>query len=412
MPEGYSLQGVHYLISLTPEGNVDGVIDWQLRENVPQKNGKVKVVPRPRSVLLPLRTEKPGIDSNIIEHRPLYIFGLNYDANAFTSQDKTRKAEKSHEAFRKANLDFIEGLHSPIISAFRNFLLNWVPEEQTENPYLKDLGKAYKTAYFAFCLSGRPDILLHEDPLIRQKWESSLNESVEDGSVISQCAVTGETSPIARIHNKIKGVPGGQASGTVLVGFKYSSGWSYGHKESYNSNISENAMKRYSFALNTLLADRNHRQTIDDITVIYWASGGDEECVDFLNAFLFGNSEKTTPEQVDQMLGGLFGKVREGAVTEEKLRLTEVTDENVNFYILGMKPNAARLSVKFFYRKRLGQILSCVAQHQKDMQIGDEVMAVPLWRLKNELKSPNSSNEQIDASLMAAIFQSIINGTP
>ena len=303
-------------------------------------------------------------------------------------------------------------MDSPIISAYRNFLLNWVPEEQTENPYLKDLGKAYKTAYFAFCLSGRPDILLHEDPLIRQKWESSLNESVEDGSVISQCAVTGETSPIARIHNKIKGVPGGQASGTVLVGFKYSSGWSYGHKESYNSNISENAMKRYSFALNTLLADRNHRQTIDDITVIYWASGGDEECVDFLSAFLFGSNEKTTPEQVDQMLGGLFGKVREGAVTEEKLRLTDVTDENVNFYILGMKPNAARLSVKFFYRRRLGQILSCVAQHQKDMQIGDEVMAVPLWRLKNELKSPKSSNEQIDASLMAAIFQSIINGTP
>ena len=412
VPEGYSRQGVHYLISLTPEGNIDGVIDWQIRENIPQKNGKVKEVPRPRSVLLPLRTEKSVIDSNIIEHRPLYIFGLNYDANAFTSQDKTRKAEKSHEAFRKANLDFIEGLHSPIISAYRNFLLNWVPEEQTENPYLKDLGKAYKTAYFAFCLSGRPDILLHEDPLIRQKWESSLNESVEDGSVISQCAVTGETSPIARIHNKIKGVPGGQASGTVLVGFKYSSGWSYGHKESYNSNISENAMKRYSFALNTLLADRNHRQTIDDITVIYWASGGDEECVDFLNAFLFGSNEKTTPEQVDQMLGGLFGKVREGAVTEEKLRLTDVTDENVNFYILGMKPNAARLSVKFFYRRRLGQILSCVAQHQKDMQIGGEVRAVPLWRLKNELKSPKSGNEQIDASLLAAIFQSIVNGTP
>ncbi len=414
VPEGYSLQGIHYLISLTPEGNVDGVIDWQIRENVPQKNGKIKEVPRPRSVLLPLRTEKPGIDSNIIEHRPLYIFGLNYDANAFTSQDKTRKAEKSHEAFRQANLNFIEGLNSPIITAYRNFLMNWVPEEQTANPYLTDLGKAYKTASFAFCLSGRPDILLHEDPLIRRKWESSLIESDEGGSVTSQCAVTGETAPISRIHNKVKGVPGGQPSGTVLVGFKYSSGWSYGHEQSYNSNISENAMKRYTFALNTLLADRNHHQSIDDITAVYWATGGDntEECVDFLSAFLFGSSEKTTPEQVDQMLGGLFGKVREGAATQEKLLLTERIDDNINFYILGLKPNAARLSVKFFYRRKLGQLLSCVAQHQKDMQIGDEVRAVPLWRLKNELKSPKSSNEQIDASLMAAIFQSIINGTP
>ena len=226
--------------------------------------------------------------------------------------------------------------------------------------------------------------------------------------------MTGETLPIARIHNKIKGVPGGQASGTVLVGFKNSSGCSYGHEQSYNSNISETAMGKYTFALNALLADRSHHQTIDDITVVYWATGGDntEECVDFLNAFLFGSSEKTTPEQADQMLAGLFAKAREGAVKEEKLLLTEQTDENIDFYILGIKPNASRLSVKFFYRRKLGQILSCIAQHQKDMQISDEVRAVPLWKLKTELKSPKSSNEQIDASLLAAIFQAIINGTP
>ena len=89
VPEGYSRQSVHYLISLMPEGKIDGIIDWQIPENISQKNGKIKQVMRPRSILLPLRTEKPGIESNIIEHRPLYIFGLNFDANAFTSQDKT-----------------------------------------------------------------------------------------------------------------------------------------------------------------------------------------------------------------------------------------------------------------------------------------------------------------------------------
>lgn len=414
VPEGYSLQSVHYMICLTPEGTIDGIIDWQIPENISQKNGKIKQVMRPRSILLPLRTEKPGIESNIIEHRPLYIFGLNYEANAFTSLDKTRKAEKSHTAFREANLAFIEGLDSPIISAYRNFLLSWVPEEQTGNPCLNGLGKAYKGAYFAFCLSGRPDILLHEDPKIRRKWESTRSEEPAEDSVLAQCAVTGKTAPIARIHNKIKGVPGGQASGTVLVGFKNSSGCSYGNEQSYNSNISEAVMVQYTFALNALLADRNHRQSIDDITVVYWATGGDstEECVDFLNAFLFGSSEKTNPEQTNQMLAGLFDKAREGAVTEKKLLLTEHTDENTDFYILGIKPNASRLSVKFFYRRKLGQILSCIAQHQKDMQIGDEVRAVPLWRLKTELKSPKSSNEQIDASLLAAIFQAIVNGTP
>ena len=66
----------------------------------------------------------------------------------------------------------------------------------------------------------------------------------------AQCAVTGEMAPIARIHGKIKGVAGGLATGAVLVGFNNPSECSYGMEQSYNSNISEAAMKKYTEALN------------------------------------------------------------------------------------------------------------------------------------------------------------------
>ena len=63
--------------------------------------------------------------------------------------------------------------------------------------------------------------MLHEDPAVKKKWEQKIQEakdSTDENSNV-QCAITGEYAPIARIHNKIKGVYGGQASGTGLVTF-------------------------------------------------------------------------------------------------------------------------------------------------------------------------------------------------
>lgn len=78
LPEGYSKVKIHYLISLTEEGTIDNIINVQ-REIAESK--KEKVVKRlvPKEVEMPKRTEKSGIEANISEHRPLYIFGLNRD---------------------------------------------------------------------------------------------------------------------------------------------------------------------------------------------------------------------------------------------------------------------------------------------------------------------------------------------
>ena len=220
--------------------------------------------------------------------------------------------------------------------------------------------------------------------------------------------------PIARIHNKIKGIAGGQASGTVLVGFKTTAGCSYGNEQSFNSNISENVMKKYTYALNTLLADRRHKQLLDDMTVVYWAVGGEKHEIyaDYLSYCLFGDDDKPDKDQAEKMLSSLVEKSREGTVSENTISSFDEIDESVTFYILGIKPNASRLSVKFIYRQKCGDLFNAIAQHQKDIQIGDLFKPIPLWVLKNELKSPKSSKENIDASLLTAIFKSIIYGSP
>lgn len=416
LPDGYSNVKVHYKICLTPDGKIDEIINCQNIEIITAKNKKTKEKYVPKEVEMPKRTEKTGIDANIIEHRPLYIFGLNFDDNQLKPNDKTKKAEKSHAAFIQANLDFINGIDSPLVNAYRAFIESWIPENETENPYLLSLGKSYKNSSFIFSLSGRPDLLLHEDPLIREKWEKYFNERSTESNdqVISQCSITGNSEPISRIHNKIKGVYGGLAIGASFVCLDNPSECSYGNKQSYNSNVSETAMKKYTEAFNYLLNDKKHKNLIDDITVIYWAAGGkkNEACSDLLSCVIFGDNDVMDEKRTEEMLDGLIRSARESNITSERISSLDNIDSSVDFYIVGIKPNSSRLAVKFIYKRKFGEILENIAQHQSDMQINEKIKPIPLFKLKKELISPKSSNEKIDPSLMAEILKAVIYATP
>lgn len=419
VPDGYSAQAVHYIISLTSDGKIDSIIDYRIKSTYEDKKGKVKERFDPRIVILPQRTEKSGIESNTIEHRPLYIFGLNFEKNEFTPDDKTNKARKSHEAFVKSNLEFIDGMDSPLINAYRNFLLNWIPENEVNNPNLISLGKEYKNAYFGFCLTGYPENLIQNEPQIVNKLSSNVLDETSDDEHSAQCAVTGKEHPIARIHNKIKGIVGGLASGTVLIGYKTSAGCSYGNEQSYNSNISEEAMKKYTEALNSLLSDKKHKTIIDDTTMVFWATGGsaNDDCCDLFNSFFndtvnLDEDDKMDKAQTNQMLYDTFKLAMEGRLTRERLSDLTGVDEKIDFYIVGLKPNSSRLALKFIYRRRFADILFSIAKHQEDMYITGSKRPVPFWMLKKELVSPKASNPIIDSSLLSALFKSILYASP
>ena len=411
LPEGYSSVKIHYLISLTEDGKMDGIIDHQDTVQVPSGK-KLKEKKVPKDLQMPKRTEKSGIEANIAEHRSLYIFGLNLDKDILTPDDRTNKAQKSHQAFVEANLGFIEGLHSPLIDAFRSFLLNWKPEDETENPWLLGLGKDYGKSGYAFCLSGHPECLLHEEKEFKEKWEQWYQDkkAKEKDSHIAQDAISREQTSIARINNKIKGVYGGLATGSVLVGFNNPSENSYGNEQSYNSNISETAMNKYTEALNYLLSSDRHKVLIDDMTVVFWAMDTGEACENLLMDILFGQSDKMKAEQTERMLAKLFQDAGKGTVGGERLTLDGI-DENVDFYMMGLKPNSSRLSLKFLVRKKYADILWNIARFQNDLQMGKEFHSVSIMRIKRELLSQKSKNEKVNPALLSSLMESMINGT-
>ena len=411
LPAGYSKVNIHYKISLTEDGRIDELIDCQKDELVEMGN-KTKKKKGPVEMVMPERTEKPGIDANIAEHRPLYIFGLNLDKDHLTPDDRTDKAKKSHMAFVKANLDFTENLQSPIISAFRNFLLSWKPEEQTENELILGLGKDYQKAGFAFCLSGEPDCLLHEDQELKKKWEKEYAGKAVEGDTArtAQCAVTGETEPIARIHSKIKGVYGGLATGSVLIGFNNDSENSYGNEQSYNSNISETAMKKYTEALNFLLSSNRHKAMLDEMTIVFWAMSSQDTYEDLFMKLFLGQQDQMDAEKTDAMLKKLLRDASDANVTEERLLSLDMIDPNVDFYMLGLKPNSSRLSVKFIIRRKYADVLWNIAKFQKDLQVTEDFHPVALWQIKREMISPKSRNEKVNSAVISRLLESVFNG--
>jgi CRISPR-associated protein Csd1 len=414
LKDGYDYVKVHYLISLTPDGKISSITDYQNEETETDKKGKIKIKKTPRQLVMPRLPQFSGIRANIAEHRPAYIFGLDQKKNEFVLDDEKGKFTKSHKDFIEKNLKFIEDLNSPIINAYRAFINNWVPENELENELLKTV-KKYNNSGFAFCLEGDPNALLHEDSTLLKKWEEyyTLQNTDDDSAYKSQCAVSGKIEPVAELHNKIKGL---YSMGSVLVGHKTTAGCSYGNTKAYNSNISVLAMKKYTEAFNYLIDNKNHHSVIDGIHILYWADGGikNELCSDFFSTLLFNSqSDKVDAEDVDNMLkavieGATNGKA-ENALAD--ISLLENIDTDVDFYIVGLKPNTSRIAIKFIYKKKFGDILMNIVAHQKDMQIGSKNKSVSIWQIRRELISPKSNSEEIDPSLFSSIFNSIIYGT-
>ena len=398
--DGFSRQNITHMIMLRKDGTVSDIINVE-QESEPDSKGKTKL--QPISVVLPERTQKPGIDGNIVEHRPLYIFGLNYDnkSGTYSTEDSTDKAKKSHKAFVDKNLEFTEGMTSDIVTAYRNFLQKWNPQVETENELLVNLGKAYSTANFIFGLDGHPEIKLHDtDGEIAQKITELQKESCTlQGNDI--CSITGEKGKFSDIHNVVNG-------NKKVVCAKNSAEWSYGKTKSSNSSIIEPTMKRYTDALSILMADKKHNIYLDDMMVVFWAMSDDDSKETDLFASMLGFDDKIDADEMNGILLKSLNDVNQGKSPD----LTELNiDKNVEFYIVGFTTNISRLAQKFIYRDKFGNIFSHIARHQSDMMIINSKGNIPMWLIFQELRPPKNKDYKTPPPLMASVFGAIINGT-
>lgn len=402
--EGYSDVEIKYLICLSEDGMLKDIIACQKSETI-VKGNKEKTILKPIRMVFPQRIEFSGIKSNIIEHRAEYIFGLEYDK----LNDKFILREDKFKEFSNTNLSFLENVDSKITKAYKNFIKNWIPINEIDNPILLKIKKDYSGSKFAFCLNGKPEALLNEDEKVIKKW-SNYKNVYEEECIEGVCAIYGKRNRIARIHKKINGIKGGQSTGTVLIGYNNQSDCSYCNEQSYNSSISEIAMNKYTKAMNYIAQYNNI--PIDDITILYWSIGCGENAENVMYNLLFGKRDANiSNDEMSEIINEFVIKLKEGILTEDRYEKILNIDFNGDYYIVGIKPNVSRLSVKFIYKNRFSTIFKNVLLHQSDIKmINNYKKPVYLYEIRNELISPKSSKENINPTLMAKLLDSIVQG--
>ncbi|MGN1133982.1 MAG: type I-C CRISPR-associated protein Cas8c/Csd1, partial [Oscillospiraceae bacterium] len=401
VPEGFSKQAVHFEILLDPDGKIHGIADLRELKEIPIKKDKTKEKKVPIDEQLPLRTQKTAICSNIIEHRSAYIFGLGIVEGKLSAE--VPKAQKSHAAFVDCNKEFFENIDSDLCRAYYKFVTEWNPEEETENPYLVKLGKDFASSYYCFGLSGKPGEKLHEDKAFLERYNEYLEQQKAEQSKaksdnVAFCPIEGKELPMARTHNKITGLAGGNSVGCSLVCVNETAFESYGKTQSYNSNISEEAMKKYTHSLNYLLKSENHRIVLDDLTVIFYAMKKDDstECKQF-KGFIADSAE-----EAQENLRDAYKFAKDGIAAD-----MDNFDYDVMFYVAGLTPNSSRISQKFVYRDKFGKIIENLSKHQRDISIGNNTRQIYFSRIKKELTPPDTK-QKVPPPLMTGIMKAAL----
>ena len=372
---GWSPAKISFALCLDKDGQVTQVIPTM--EEVTM--GK-KTVLRPQSMILPSAVKRTvGIASNFLWDNSAYLLGV----------DQKGKPERSRDCFRVA-----ASLHHAVDT--------WQPKKAMEHPALSGQYETISAGgNLLFRVDGR---YVHEDAVIREAWQRYRDGADED-AVRMQCLVTGREDEIPATHPAIKGVWDAQSRGAALVSFNAPAFCSYGREQNYNAPVGKYAAFAYTAALNHLLADRDNVQVIGNTTIVCWAEGADPVYPDTFMAFMSGNMPSTISNNA---LRAALKNLAKGLPCEEL-----GVDPNRTFYILGLAPNAARLSVRFFLRDSFGRLMRNVNDHYERLEIVKPAYAKPgvlsLWALLRE--TVRDPKKQVPSPAMAgATARAVFSG--
>lgn len=385
---GWSPAKISYALCLGPDGVLEGVVP-QLQEVL---SGK-KTVLRPRMMNLPAAvTRSSGVLPNFLWDNSSYLLGID-------EKGKPKRSLACFQACAQLHHQLLDSCDSPVARAILSFFDTWKPDTAREDPILSDtLEEILKGGNLCFRVNG---VFAQEDAQIQSAWNQYYSSAQGD---LQQCLVTGKQDVPEPVHPAIKGVYGAQSSGAAIVSFNAPAFCSYGKEQSLNAPVGKYAAFAYTAALNYLLGNRDNVHRIGDTSIVCWAEGAQPEYNLLANFAIFGQEESTFSQEdlqaaVKAIVAGL---------PCEPMHL----DPNRAFYILGIAPNAARLSVRFFYCNTFGQFLRNINAHHDRMKIvGSRFDFFPLWAMLRETVNLNTTDKSPSPVMAGAVARAIFSGT-
>lgn len=376
---GFSQQKAHFVLVIDKKGALIGSPkDIRLQE------GKRLV---PKSISAPAVQRTVGIVPNFTWDNTGYVLGAD-------NKDKPERAQKMFESFRSFHHQLCGETEDEGLKAMISFLDSWQPENAPKFENWNELAGQN----VVFQLDGEFHYI-HERSAVKKIWEK--HQSTNASEVVGRCLVTGEESAVARLHPLIKGVRGAQTSGAAIVSFNKDAFTSYGKNQSFNSPVGEKAVFAYTTALNYLLrSDSRQKIQIGDATTVFWTERDSK--IEGIFGVLFDPSENDTKPIRD-----FLEAVRKGKMSEFS------EDPDIRFYILGLSPNASRLSVRFWHVSTVADICAKIGQHFQDLSITKEYENNPdfpgMWQLLRETGTLRKL-DNVSPLLAGAFMRSILTG--
>ena len=379
---GFGKQKIHFALVISGEGALVQVRD--IREKPRNK-------PVPVSLTVPVIGKKRSVDiePNFMWDNTGYVLGRD-------AKGREARSLKCFEAFRKLHHDLGDGLQDRGMKAILRFLDSWKPQDATTLEHWEEMAGAN----LVFQLDGEL-MYIHSHLEAQQAW---IGHCAQEGSEVNAtCLVSGKATPIARLHPAIKGVQGAQSTGAGIVSFNLDAFLSYEKKQNFNAPVGEGAAFAYTTALNHLLRFESRQKIrVGDTTTVFWTERF-SPIEGFMGVILDPRDDASDLASVRLFLEA----ARDGK------QLPGIDDPELQFFILGLSPNASRLSVRFWHASTVGDISRKIGQHFRDLAIvrSERDPVFPgMWQLLKETAVPGKA-ENISPLLTGALVRSVFTGT-
>ncbi len=405
-PEGMTAEQISFALIIDDEGHLKGVEELRGSKGKPRRLSVPAVVKR-----------SSNIASNFLWDNTGYVLGVDGKGNA----DRTAQ---TFAAFKELHKDLLKDCQAQEATALLNFLDHWNPD-QFEHWFNKC--GLEKDSNVVFKLEG-DDCYLHENAEFRKIWARVSNGDGKNAGIKGICLISGgDPAPIAETHPSIKGVARVKRLGAALVSFNCDSFESYGKKQSFNAPVSKSAARAYTTALNYLL-QREHGQKVQvgDTSLVFWAerpNPAEKVFCRFLD--LTPQEEKKAAHQdkeqqakvkqdraqIDRIKGILLALRRGESLNEAEKNL----DGGARFFVLGLAPNAARISVRFWLTDTLEALLRNLACWYTDLAIerqfpDSEPEFPPLWLLLAHSLAALGKSDNVPPEMAGQLARCVLTG--
>lgn len=357
---GWSQVDVSYALDIDIDGHLKRVISLK------KQSGK-KLVPRKMTV--PMQNKRSSdITPHYLCDNSTFILGIDTKDNPERSRDCFLAAKELHDEKMPAE----EGAAIAVRRFFETWDVEGAETCEVIQEYKKDI---LKGGNLVFIYDGK---FVHEYETVKEQWDKFYRD--DDTNVKYRCGITGKMDALAVLHPAIKKIRGTHAAGGSLVSFNASAFSSYGKEQGANAQTGAYAAFAYGEALNYLTEKLTYKNYIGNTALIFYAINGAPEYQDVFSALFLGDDVSYSEEDLKKLVEDIC----EGHVAEFN---EKQLDPNMEFYLLGLAPNKARLSVRFFERGRFGEFVKNIKEHQERLEIKSnkgEGKIIATWQLLQE----------------------------